>query len=113
MAKWDIDKALLAVEASLIPGTSISRVTLSGVELMERELGKLRDEERQKGYVAVWSLGLGRLHEPKRFIYGRTIREAYLRARRVLKKMGPEEKVFLGVQVPKKTGPRALRRRVS
>jgi hypothetical protein len=113
MAKWDIDKALRALEASMIPGTSIIRVTLGGAELMQRELGELTDEERQNDFANVWSLGLGRLNERHRFIYARTIREAYLRARRILKEMSPEEKAFFGVQAPKKPGPKAVRRRAS
>lgn len=99
--KWDIDKALRALEDSTVPGTSVGRVVLSGVELMEREVGRLTAEEREKGYVLVWCLGLGKTYERKVFVYGRTIRAAHLRARKVVKTMTPDEREFYGVKGPK------------
>jgi hypothetical protein len=104
--KWDIDKALKALEDSDVCGTAITRVVLSSVELLEHKLGRLTAEERSNGYAPLWCLGLGRSDQRKVFIYGRTIRAAHLRARKVVKAMTPEERAFFGVKVPRTTGAR-------
>lgn len=101
--KWNIDKALTALESSNLPGTSVQRVTVSGVELLEQHLGKeLRDEDRQRGYAHLWCLGLGRESHRKLFIYGYEIRTAYLRARRVMRRLPKEDLEFFGLARPRK-----------
>jgi len=88
--KWNVDKALFRLEVAIglgpghSPGTMASRA-LTDVTIMKREGVKPTPEEVEKGYAMIWCLTVGQMLMPKRFFYGRTIREAYLRARRVLK----------------------------
>lgn len=101
--KWDIDKALKALELDyIVPGTSFNRVLLD-VSLMEEKGLKPTAQEKGRECIRVWSMGIGRLLEAKEFFYARTIREAYLKARRFLKKLNPQELEVLGVQLPKRS----------
>lgn len=101
--KWDIDKALKALELEyIVPGTSFSRVLLD-VGLMEREGMKPTAKEKEDRSIRAWCFGIGRLLEAKEFFYGRTIREAYLKARRFLKKLNSQQREVLGVQLPKRS----------
>jgi len=99
--KWDIDKALTALEDSQIPGTTISRVFLYGVEIMDRAGIVPTAEELAKDSIQAWCLALGRIQEHKLFIHGRTLRAAYLKARKVIKKLSSEELVHYGLKKPK------------
>ncbi len=60
--------------------------------------GKDREEHH------VWCIALGRVYQAKVFVYGFSIREAYLRARRMVKAMSKAEQAELGLRAPKKGG---------
>lgn len=100
--KWDIDRALEALEDSGIAGTTFTRVMVETEALIQEKLGHITDEERAKGYAKVWCLGLGKMNERKLFIYGRTIHSTYLRARIIIKRLTVEELRFFGLRAPKK-----------
>lgn len=100
--KWDIDRALTALEDTGAAGTSISRVDIMGADEMERLLGNVTDTERAKEGILVWCIALGALRGPKLFIYGRTIRAAYLRARKVIRRLSPEDLMVYRLRVPTK-----------
>lgn len=78
--KWDIDKELTAYEPKSIPGTSISRVMLDYALFAQYGLKLPKDQTRESGMI--WCLGLGQIHLRKKFFYGRTIREAFLKAKK-------------------------------
>lgn len=63
--KWDIDRALAALENSGAAGTTLSRVDLMGADVMERALGKITDDERAREGILVWCIALGALRGPK------------------------------------------------
>lgn len=107
--KWDIDKALIALEASGIAGTTLTRVMVSGEDMMKEKIGRITDEERAQGYAKVWCLALGKLDERKLFVYDHTIHSAYLKARKVVRMLSDEDLKFLGLRRPKKPGARARR----
>lgn len=101
--RWDVDKALRALEDSIIPGTGFQRVTMSGLEMLEEHLGKeLRDEDRKRGYAHLWCLGLGCQTQRKLFVYGYTVRTAYLRARKIVRKLPQEDLTLFGLVRPRK-----------
>lgn len=100
--KWDIDKALEALEDSGIAGTTFTRAMVETEALIQEKLGHVTAAERAKGYAKVWCLGLGKMNERKLFIYGRTIRSACLRARIIVRQLTPEELRFFGLRAPKK-----------
>lgn len=103
--RWDIDKAIEALEESGISGTLMQRVTVSGAELLEQHLGKaLRDEDRARGYARVWCLGLGKENERKLFIYGYRLHTAFLKARQVVRRLSKEELEFYGLAQPQRRG---------
>ncbi len=97
--KWDIDKSLREFEC-LCPGTTIGRVYLTLPDWVKYKL-KLspRVEERQGGFA--WCLALGKMMEPKVMIYGDTIRDVYLKARKHLKAY-PEDWAVLDLPIPRK-----------
>lgn len=100
--KWDIDKALKALEGEGFPGTVICRVLLSGGDIIQRSnIPKPTEKELEFG-VKAWSLGLGRAQSPKFFVFGRSIRSAYLQARKIIKKMNPKAREAYGIKAPKK-----------
>lgn len=115
--KWDIDKAIAALEDSTIAGTLMGRVTISGVELLEQHLGKtLRKEDRERGYAKVWCLTLGKENERKLFIYGYNLHTACLKARRIVRELSQEDLDFFGLKTPrrrKRAATRARRRPAS
>lgn len=87
--KWDIDKALAALEDSGIAGTTITRVMIETPELIEEKLGNVTEAERTAGYAKAVCLALGKMSERKIFIHGRTIHSAYRRARLVVRRRSP------------------------
>jgi len=99
--KWDIDKALRNIEATDIPGTDIQRLLLD-ITLFETYGVKPTPEQVQRKGGYVWCLAIGKQLQRKLFFYGNEIHEAYLKARRQVKKLTPEECMFYGVKVPKK-----------
>lgn len=99
--KWDIDKALKALEGEGVPGTIFSRTLLYDADTIRRANIKGSEEEVKHG-VVVWTLGIGRAQTPKFFVYGRTIRTAYLQARRIIKGMSPQAREAYGIKAPKK-----------
>lgn len=99
--KWDIDKALRALEHLETSGTSLDRilVRLDDTEGIKR-LGLVT--KKTSGYSTVWALGLGKLSQRKLFFHGWTIREAYLKARKAVKKMPSDDLVWYGIPTLKK-----------
>jgi hypothetical protein len=100
--KWDIDKSLTQLENSSIPATSVARTMLGDVASIEREGLTPTSEERAKQCAIVWCLALGRINEPKLFVYERDIRAVYLKARRIIKGLSPEQLTYYGIQSSKK-----------
>ena len=107
MPKWNIDRELSLLEPDS-PGTTIQRATVD-VKLLTNpdpsyraQFGKhvLTDEEIQQGWVRMWCLSVGRDGCPKAFFYDRTIRKAFLRARKAAKEGLLEE--VIGRQVAPK-----------
>jgi len=91
MAKWDIDKELARLEPDSCPGTTIQRATLD-VKLLTNPAYKTRYgnieptlDELNRGWVRTWCLAIGFEHAPKAFFYARSIRSAYLQARKAAK----------------------------
>lgn len=88
--KWDPDKSLLKLEAALglgpgkAPGTAMTRVSMS-TDVMKREGVAPKPDQTGLGYGMVWCIALGQMNRPKEFFYGHTLRQAYLRARRVFR----------------------------
>ncbi len=116
MAKWDIDKSLKGMEPESCPGTTIQRVLLD-VKLLTNPETKLlygkivpTPAEVQQGCLNVWSVGIGFSYEPKAVFYGRTIREAFLQARRTVKLGKLDRHTPWGRQVFTPVLPKAKRR---
>ena len=93
--KWDIDKALLALEPESCQGTALQRAVVD-VKLLTTAPeayrlryggGKIRPtaEELERGRVLLWCLSIGLSYAPKAMFYARTIRGAYLQAVRAVK----------------------------
>jgi hypothetical protein len=92
--KWDIDRELARLEPERAKGTTIQRVLVdtkmigpTAAKEHRSKYGhiKLAPEERARDCVVLWSVGLGYMHEAKAFFYGKTIREAFLQARKAVK----------------------------
>ena len=91
MAKWDIDRELARLEPDRCPGTTIQRATLD-VKLLTNPAYKSRYgnieptmDELDRGWVRTWCLAIGFEGSPKAFFYARSIRSAYLQARKAAK----------------------------
>jgi len=99
--KWDIDKALTKLEDPATTGTSLDRILLrlDDTEAMKR-LGL--KPKKTEGYAVAWAIGIGKQAQRKLFFHGFTIREAYLKARRFVKTMGPEDRAWYGIPAFKK-----------
>jgi hypothetical protein len=82
--KWDIDKALVDMEPESCKGTRFERILMQCSLLKQNGMEPTAAEKRD-GFSPVWCLSLGRAHEPKFFIYARTMRAVYLRARKLMK----------------------------
>ncbi len=90
--KWNPDKAFAQLEATLptnAPGTELRRIVMETRVMPEHGL-KPKTADVAAGQGLVWCLAIGVMQMPKRFFYGRTIREAYLKARRALLKRKPK-----------------------
>jgi hypothetical protein len=89
--KWDIDKALAALTTTGDQlGTSLTPVVHSDLATLKGTGIPVSAQDREKGYVVLWCLSLGHVNGRKLFTYGRTIREAYLRARKVVRSLPAE-----------------------
>lgn len=93
MAKWDIDRALREMEPESCKGTGVQRALLD-VKLLSDPVFKVRygngkikatPEEIERGSLTVWCLSIGLSYAPKAMFYDRTIRGAYLQARKAIK----------------------------
>lgn len=93
--KWDVDAVLDSIN-----GSAVSRCT-TDLRFMESQGLKPTRAEREEGHVRLWAIGIGETWQAKVFVYGRTIRQAALRARKVVKKMTPEEQADLRIGVKK------------
>jgi hypothetical protein len=119
--KWDIDKAIRALETSNGPGTVLERVVINpqdvgllailDLKLTPKQWAKAEKENLQT--AVVWAFGIGRLAQRKLFFHAWTIREAYLKARRKLKTMSKGDLEWYGVQLPKKSNSFAAAKRDS
>ncbi len=100
--KWDIDKALTPLEPESCSGTTITRAYLDEVYLIKEGLKPLpTDRTDRDGRVVgatVWCLALGHSYGAKAFIYGRTIRQCYLRAKKIIAAGKLAESTPWGVQ---------------
>ncbi len=98
--KWDIDKALVPLEPELSKGTALTRVLLSFDEL--RRLGfKVKPETA--GFTEAWCLTLGKTRGPKLAYYGFGIHEAFLKAKKDIRRLkGKEALTVVGLKPPRK-----------
>lgn len=100
--KWDIDKVLAQLEHATNPGTIVERImVLVDNKQVLSDLG-LKRPKTDKKVVFAWCLSLGMLQCRKHMVYGWTIREAFLKARRDVKLMTPEVRKFFDIPAPKK-----------
>jgi hypothetical protein len=90
MPKWDIDRDLRGLEPETLAGTRIERAMVD-VSWFSSEHGRLMYgggkvsptfEELQNGYVLLWCVSIGFACTAKASFYDRTIRRAYLQARK-------------------------------
>lgn len=109
--KWDIDKALRSLEDPHSAGTSVDRtlIDVSHTQLLA-DL-RLKAPKGAEGSMLVWTLGIGKLAQRKLFIHGWSIREAYLKARRIVNKMTVSDRTWYGIPTPKKRNSYASARR--
>lgn len=80
MPKWAIDEALKQLEPESISWDH--GPARDGGEGALRAFQLHVTSELEGGTVWLWVLGIGKLHRPKRFFYGKTIRQAVQRALR-------------------------------
>lgn len=99
--KWDIDKALSLLEIPGTAGTCIDRVLVGLRDTGTIERLGLTSRKTSEGHAMVWALGLGKLANRKVWFYGWTIREAYLKAKKAVKKMSTEDLCWYGIQPPR------------
>ncbi len=91
MTRWDIDRELKPLEPGSCPGTTITRALVE-TKLLTDPSTKGRygnivptSAELERGHMHLWTVALGYSYEAKAFFYGRTIRGAFLQARRAAK----------------------------
>lgn len=109
--KWDIDKAISAMEATGGPGSVIERIlvnpenqgVLANLGLKVSPALKAKAKEQNLQLVPVWAFGIGKSAQRKLFFHAWTIREAYLKARRALKTMSKSDMEWYGVARPRKS----------
>ena len=82
--KWDIDKEIAKMEPASMPGTSFSRALLE-LDIMKREGVRPTAKQKERGLGWVWCLSIGQTHMAKAFFYGQTMRQAFLKAKKVIK----------------------------
>lgn len=117
--KWDIDKALKGLESSGTQGTLFERILINpedqgvlsnlGLKLTPALKAKMKSESLQ--LLPAWALGVGKSAQRKLFFHAWTLREAYLKARRGVKKMTPSDLAWYGLTVPKKSNSYAAAKR--
>jgi hypothetical protein len=96
--KWDIDKAFADLTASdAILEWSVARVVVSKELWKQFKLNPVVTDPTVQAVMA-WCLVIGRFGQPKIFIHALTIRECYLRARKVIKGLSVEEAHCYGVK---------------
>lgn len=99
---WDIDKNLSDLLASNDADPIITKVTISFDQCQDYgiDLPKCRDVEQSR--LRIWCISLGYSNQARLVIYGMTIREVYLRARKAIKDLSPEALQAYGLKGPKK-----------
>lgn len=112
--KWDIDKALSALESGG-SGTIIETLQVDLTDtLVLKQLGLKPTPYIRRTYerfAPVRVLGVGKLQARKLFFHGWTIREAFLKARRTLQQLSKSELDWYGVVIVKKRNSFASARR--
>jgi hypothetical protein len=95
--QWDIDKALVDLTA---PGFLLEKSITMAVLTQDvwKQYGIKPNVDPTKREVMAWCLALGRYNGPKLITYALTIREAYLKMRRVIKDLDQEETFLYGVK---------------
>jgi hypothetical protein len=84
--KFHVDYVFAEFEVNLtMPGTSLTRVMVD-LSIMKKSGLKVLPEHKRKGGAMVWCLGVGQIHDPKRFFYGHLPSEAIKNARKALRK---------------------------
>jgi hypothetical protein len=101
--RWDIDKSLTSLLTN--PNTadpSITRVILDRTLWKSYGIELKKSADVGQSCIMIWCIALGYSNQPKLFTYGLTIREAYLKARRVIRTMSPQDLQFHGLYGSKK-----------
>jgi hypothetical protein len=100
--KWDIDKALASLEDPKTAGTDICRVMVDVTNPQLLADLRLSAPKTDLKVLPAWVLCLGPMMGRKLMVYGWTIREAHLKARRDVKKMTLSMRQAYGLPTPKK-----------
>jgi hypothetical protein len=100
--KWDIDKALRQLEDPRASGTAIDRILVDATNPQLLADLRLTTPKTSETAAVAWAVGIGKSAQRKLFFYGWTIREAYLKARREVKKMTLSAREGYGIPTPKK-----------
>jgi len=95
--QWDIDKALIDFTA---PGVILEKSITMAVLAQDvwKRYGLRPNVDPTRTEVIAWCLALGRYNGPKLVTYALTIREAYLKMRRVIKDLDQEGAFLYGVK---------------
>jgi len=102
--KWDIDKALKALEdGSRISGTTVSRIQISGEDHALKFGIRFTAAERERGCAFVWCLALGIIQLPKLFFYDREIHGAYIKAKKAIKNLSDDELLYYALRKPRRS----------
>lgn len=118
--KWNIDADIQRLEKMLdcndSPGTNIHRVLVDQKFLDAHKIKAPAVSEN--GSYFIWGIHLARMGLPRYFVsYGFTIKEAYLKAIKMLKatlnKKRVERRQKLGLKAPKKKEKKKLKKKVS
>lgn len=95
--KWDVDKAIAVFEPESCPGTAFTRAYLPLNTMVQHKI-KPTPADIERGGANVWCLSIGISYAPKAFFYARTMREAFLRARRSINQKNLAKHTPWGVQ---------------
>ena len=95
--QWDIDKALIDFTApEVLLEKSVTMAVLTK-DVWER-YGLRSNVDPTRTEVIAWCLAIGRYNGPKLITYAGSIREAYLKMRRVIKDLDQEGAFLYGVK---------------
>ena len=100
--RWDIDKKLSDLLASGAADPSITIANLDRAQWQSQGLSLPKRVDVGQSWIKVWCIALGYSNQDKLVTYGFTIREAYLKARKAIKSLTPEELQAYGLKGPKK-----------